>query len=62
MGPTIREVPLLAGSSYPRHHKLRPLNGCFRVDSGTSPLAIADSRFRPKAAIGETPKTTKTGP
>ena len=45
-----REVPLLAGSCYWWHYKLRPMKGCFRVDSGTSPLAVVNSRFRPEAA------------
>jgi len=44
---------LLAGSSYTRHYKLRPLNSRFRVDSGTSPLAVANSSFRPNAALGQ---------
>ena len=46
-----REVPLLAVSCYKHYLKSRPVNSRFRVDSGTSPLAIADSRFRPKADV-----------
>ncbi len=44
----VLEGPLLAVSSYPRHHKLRPLNGCFRVDSGTSNQRVGYSCLRPR--------------
>ena len=49
---SVLEGPLLAGSSYSWHYKLRLLNGCFAGRSGTSPLAVANSCFRPKAAVG----------
>ncbi len=40
-----------AVSSYTRRRNSRPVNSRFRVDSGTSRLAVAYGRFRPKAAL-----------
>jgi hypothetical protein len=40
-----------AGSSYSWHNKLRPLNGCFAVRSGSSNLRVGYSCLRPEAAL-----------